>query len=32
MTKARLILLTTNLVLLASLFAKVKRVTWSDGI
>jgi hypothetical protein len=32
LTKARLILLLTNIALLAPLFAKVKRPTWSDGI
>lgn len=32
MTKARMILLMTNLLLLASLLAKMKRGTWSDGI
>ena len=31
-TKARLILLMTNLAIVASLVAKVKKGTWSDGI
>ena len=31
-TKARLILLMSNLAIIASLVARVKRGTWSDGM